>query len=172
MQILAGYYKGHKIKTVPNVSYRPTKSRVRKSIFDQVGPLTGGQMLDLFAGSGIMGFEAASRGANTVVFVEHHRRTMSLIQENGQKFPEVDFRYRQMDSQRFLEQCEEKFNMIYIDPPYQELSTTTLEELVSVGRKRLAPGGWLFLEMSRHDNSLKGGREKYYGDTRISIWRK
>ena len=63
MNILAGRFKGHNIRTVAKASYRPTASRIRKSIFDILGNLNGCSVLDLFAGSGILGFEAASRGA-------------------------------------------------------------------------------------------------------------
>ena len=69
MRILAGRYKGRSIKTISSSSYRPTQSRIRKSLFDILGPLDGISFLDLYAGSGIIGFEAASRGAIDVTFV-------------------------------------------------------------------------------------------------------
>ena len=70
MRILAGRFKGRSIKTVSSTSYRPTQSRIRKSLFDILGPLDGFSFLDLYAGSGIIGFEAASRGAIDVTFIE------------------------------------------------------------------------------------------------------
>ena len=69
MNILAGRFKGQKIRTIAKASYRPTTSRVRKSIFDMLGDLDEYSVLDLFAGSGILGFEAASRGATAITFV-------------------------------------------------------------------------------------------------------
>ena len=76
MQIHAGLYKGRRVKTVKNAPYRPTTSSVRKSLFDIIGNLQGKKILDLFAGSGIVGFEAASRGANLITFVESSMRCL------------------------------------------------------------------------------------------------
>ena len=72
MKILSGQYKGLEIKTDKSLSYRPTSSRVRKSIFDILGSLQKLSVLDIFAGSGILGFEAASRGATKVSFVDNN----------------------------------------------------------------------------------------------------
>ena len=79
MQIQAGIYKGRRVKTVRNAPYRPTTSLVRKSLFDILGNLSGYHVLDLFAGSGIIGFEAASRGAESVTFVDSSMRVTSLL---------------------------------------------------------------------------------------------
>ena len=70
MQIHAGQYKGRRIKTVKNLPYRPTTSIVRKSLFDILNNISGKTVLDLYAGSGVIGFEAASRGAKQVTFVD------------------------------------------------------------------------------------------------------
>ena len=86
MQIQAGQYKGRRIKTVSNAPYRPSTSVVRKSLFEILGDLSGKHVLDLFAGSGILGFEAASRGAESVTFVELSMRVISLLKMNGSIF--------------------------------------------------------------------------------------
>ena len=83
MNIIAGRFNGQKIRTSAKASYRPTTSRVRKSIFDILGDLEGCSVLDLFAGSGILGFEAASRGAAAVTFVDNDRRNVQLIHVNS-----------------------------------------------------------------------------------------
>ena len=70
MKILSGIYGGIKIDTAKDVAYRPTKSRVRKSIFDVISPFGFSSVLDLFSGTGILGFESISRGASAVTFVE------------------------------------------------------------------------------------------------------
>ena len=79
MQIQAGQYKGRRIKTVANAPYRPSTSVVRKSLFEILGDLSGKHVLDLFAGSGILGFEAASRGAESVTLVELSMRVISCL---------------------------------------------------------------------------------------------
>ena len=86
MRILAGRFKGRSIKTISSTSYRPTQSRIRKSLFDILGPLNGLSFLDLYAGSGIIVFEAASRGSDNVAFVENDYTTIKLLHENVQNF--------------------------------------------------------------------------------------
>ena len=86
MNIIAGRYKGLQIKTSKNLLYRPTSSRVRKSIFDILGNLNSLSVLDIFAGSGILGFEAASRGASEITFVDNNRKLIELIKTNSNKF--------------------------------------------------------------------------------------
>ena len=83
MQIHAGRYKGRRIKTVKNAPYRPTTSLVRKSLFDILKNISGKTLLDLFAGSGIIGFEALSRGAKTITFVDSSLRVNSLLKMNS-----------------------------------------------------------------------------------------
>ena len=79
MKILSGTYKGIRIETTKSASYRPTKSRVRKSIFDILSPFHYSNILDLYSGSGILGFESASRGAASVTFVENNFKNINSI---------------------------------------------------------------------------------------------
>ena len=117
MQIQAGLYKGRRVKTVKNAPYRPTASTVRKSLFDILGNLKGKCVLDLFAGSGIVGFEAASRGASTITFVESSMRVNSLLKINGSLFKQTDFKYIKQDATRFITKCGD-YDIIFADPPY------------------------------------------------------
>ncbi|HBR86278.1 MAG TPA: 16S rRNA (guanine(966)-N(2))-methyltransferase RsmD, partial [Candidatus Marinimicrobia bacterium] len=93
MRILSGRFKGHSIKTVSSTSYRPTQSRIRKSLFDILGPLDGLSFLDLYSGSGIIGFEAASRGAADITFVENDYTSFRLLNENAEKFDKNIFSF-------------------------------------------------------------------------------
>ena len=90
MRILAGRFKGQSIATSRKLSYRPTQTRIRKSIFDRIAPYQYDSVLDLFSGSGIMGFEASSRGAKSVTLVENNKKSLTLLKENSQKFQGVD----------------------------------------------------------------------------------
>ena len=85
MRILAGRFKGQRIITKKNLPYRPTKSLVRKSIFDRLNPFNFSLVLDLFSGSGIFGFEAASRGADHITFVEKNSKAIDLIKKKFTK---------------------------------------------------------------------------------------
>ena len=83
MKILAGRFGGRKIITSKNLPYRPTKSLVRKSLFDYLTPFEYNSVLDLFSGSGILGFEAGSRGAGSVAFVEKDQGTLRYLKQNS-----------------------------------------------------------------------------------------
>jgi N6-adenine-specific methylase len=91
VKILSGTYKGIRIETTKSASYRPTKSRVRKSIFDILSPFHYSNILDLYSGSGILGFESASRGAESVTFVENNFKNIKLLTHNKIKFNQTDF---------------------------------------------------------------------------------
>ena len=82
MQIHAGNLKGRRIKTVRNAPYRPSTALVRKSLFDILGNIEGKTFLDLFSGTGIIGFEASSRGVRHVMFVEKSVRANALLKIN------------------------------------------------------------------------------------------
>ncbi|HIB79110.1 MAG: 16S rRNA (guanine(966)-N(2))-methyltransferase RsmD [Candidatus Neomarinimicrobiota bacterium] len=168
MQIHAGRYKGRRIKTVANVSYRPTMALVRKSLFDILGDLTGYHVLDLFSGSGILGFEAASRGAKSVTFVENSMRINSLLKINGSFFKETDVNYVRMDALKFLKQSN-CFDLILADPPYEY---DQFDLLIESCINQLNENRFFILESSLQTYSIPPGRVKEYGDTQLSFWKK
>ena len=168
MNILAGHFKGQKIRTIAKASYRPTTSRVRKSIFDMLGDLKGCSVLDLFAGSGILGFEAASRGAKSVTFVENSMRINSLLKINGSFFKETNVNYVRMDALKFLKQSN-CFDLILADPPYEY---DQFDLLIESCIKQLNQNRFFILESSLQTYSIPPIRVKEYGDTRLSFWKK
>ncbi|MDB9884319.1 16S rRNA (guanine(966)-N(2))-methyltransferase RsmD [Candidatus Marinimicrobia bacterium] len=167
MQIHAGLYKGRRVKTVKNAPYRPTTSLVRKSLFDIIGNLQGKHILDLFAGSGIVGFEAASRGASSITFVESSMRVNSLLKINGSFFNQTNFDYIKQDANKFIVDCN-KYDIIFADPPYEFDSNETF---VSNAIQRLNKDGILILESSIKDYTSSPYRIKEYGDTQLTFWR-
>ena len=167
MQIHAGLYKGRRVKTVRNAPYRPTTSLVRKSLFDIIGNLKGKHILDLFAGSGIVGFEAASRGASLITFVESSMRVNSLLKINGSLFKQTDFEYIKQDAIRFIQNCN-KYDIIFADPPYEFDSNETF---ISNAIEHLNKNGILILESSIKEYSISPDRIKEYGDTQLTFWR-
>ena len=85
MRIIAGQYKGRRLKTLDGLHVRPTSDRLRETVFNILAPrLDGARFLDLCAGSGAIGIEALSRGAGEVTFIENNRRAAQLISENLQ----------------------------------------------------------------------------------------
>lgn len=136
MRIIAGRAKSLPLKTVPGLDTRPTTDRIKETLFNMINPrLPGAAFLDLFAGSGGIGLEAASRGAAKVVFVEQSRKAAACIQENitftkasGESTLLV------MDAMEALRKLEgtETFDLIFMDPPYEkELERKVLEYLAA-----------------------------------------
>ncbi len=129
-------------------------------------------MADLFAGSGALGFEAISRGALAVVFVESDGRTMKVIQENALALNVVDrCEFVRQDAARYLERIgAETFDVVFADPPY---GFQGISEIVDRGVRTLKPGGFLILE---HDRRRQFGdvpsfvSHRDYGDTRVSVF--
>ena len=106
MKINSGLFRNTSIEILKNSSFRPTTSISRKSFFDTIGSLEGKLFLDLFAGSGIVGFEAASRGAKNVTFVEMNRRYLNQIITNSKKFEYDQFNFMARDALRFIKKSD------------------------------------------------------------------
>ena len=168
MQILAGRYKGVSVQTSAKYKYRPTQSKVRKSLFDILGDLSDKTVVDLFAGSGILGFEAISRMAKSVIFVENNRHLVQLLYKNSDKIDEQICFIKKMDVYKFLK--EKHFvDLILVDPPYGQKD---LNLLIKLCLKMLNPDGILVLETSIKDWHISADSERIYGSTRLSFWRK
>ena len=119
MQIHAGNLKGRRIKTVKNAPYRPTTAIVRKSLFDILRDIEDKSFLDLFSGTGIIGFEAISRGARHVTFVEKSIRANALLKINHSLLGLTRdiCTIKKIDAYTFLNK-NLKYDIIFADPPY------------------------------------------------------
>ena len=166
MNIISGIFKSIKIKTSKNLSYRPTKSLVRKSIFDSLHLFNFNSVCDLFSGTGIIGFESASRGAKFVTFVDNDYGALRLIQENAKTFEGPHFSYFQKDVLSFIKNCN-SYDLIYADPPYGKYDPI---KLVKEGFKHLNKKGKLFLECERNQTPFFDSIVRDYGQTRILQW--
>ncbi len=168
MQILAGRYKGVSIQTSAKYDYRPTQSKVRKSLFDILGDLSDKTVIDLFAGSGILGFEALSRMAKSVIFVETNNNLVQLLYKNSLKFDEHSYSIKKIDVYKYI--TKKQFaDLILVDPPYGQKD---LNLLIKLCLNMLNPGGTLVLETSIKDEIIEADNERIYGSTRLSFWRK
>jgi 16S rRNA (guanine(966)-N(2))-methyltransferase RsmD len=126
MRIISGKYKGRTIKMPKGI--RPTQNKVRKALFDILGEINGLSFLELFAGSGAVGFEALSQGAKEVVFVEKDRKCIEKIEENLSVLafspacrPGRRSRVLALDALVAIKQLGEsgeKLDIIFLDPPY------------------------------------------------------
>ena len=119
IRIIAGEYRGRRIAVPDRPGLRPTPDRVRETLFNWLGQsLDGLSCLDLFAGSGALGFEAASRGAARVVMVEHDRAVFQSLKTTreaiGSKQVELVFD----DAFAYLRKSQDSFDLVFLDPPF------------------------------------------------------
>ena len=122
MRIISGMRKGLKLKTPDGMNTRPTTDRVKESIFNLLQfHLPCSSVLDLFAGSGALGIEALSRHCDCAVFIDSNRQSAALVKENltSARLLENASVYC-MDALSFLEGCNETFDLIFLDPPYNK----------------------------------------------------
>ncbi len=169
MRILGGKYKGLNIDTSKITSYRPTKARVRKSIFDILTPFTYSNVLDLYSGSGILGFESASRGAKSITFVEIDYKAINLLNKNKNKFVNNTFHVVKKRSLAYLNNVDDNYDLIFADPPYDNKDYF---ELMNTCIEKLAKDGKLILEMRNNDFSFADAIIKHFGNTKIILYTK
>ncbi|MEO0402412.1 MAG: 16S rRNA (guanine(966)-N(2))-methyltransferase RsmD [Pseudomonadota bacterium] len=153
MRIIAGRWRGVPLASVgkgdPAAHLRPTPDRVREALFSMLnsrGVLEGARVLDLFAGTGALGFEALSRGAAQVVFVENGRAGQRLIAENIAKLDAAsETRVMRQDATRLGAAPDAGFDLVFLDPPYgQGLGVRALGAV----QDWLAPGALVSWEES------------------------
>jgi 16S rRNA (guanine966-N2)-methyltransferase len=117
VRIVAGSRKGHRIDAPRGTATRPTSDRVRENTFNLIGPVDGATVIDLFAGSGAMGLEALSRGAERAVFVESSRDACRTINANLDKL-RLDATVLCADVARTLATERNAYDLVLLDPPY------------------------------------------------------
>ena len=147
MRIIAGEFKGRRLKAPTWDGLRPTSDKLRETLFNILATrIAGARVLDVFAGTGAVGLESLSRGATAVVFIEHDRRAATLIAENaelcGAQNRCVIIRDRAehaLQHQRF----DAPFDVVVLDPPYD---FEPLASVIETAMRHLAPDGLLILE--------------------------
>lgn len=120
MRVITGSARGRKLKELKGMDIRPTTDRVKEAIFSIVQfEVEGRRVLDLFGGTGQMGIEALSRGAARCVFVDRQRAAVQMMRENLEHTGLIDrAELVQSDALAYLERNSEKFDLIFLDPPY------------------------------------------------------
>jgi 16S rRNA (guanine966-N2)-methyltransferase len=121
IRIIAGEYRGRRINVPSRPGLRPTPDRVRETLFNWLGQWLDGQTcLDLFAGSGALGFEAASRGAARVVMVESDRTAFDALQATRQTIGALTVEPLFGDALDYLARAGEQFDVVFLDPPFRQ----------------------------------------------------
>ena len=149
VRIIGGSLRGRRIP-VPDVpGLRPTPDRVRETLFNWLAPyIAGARVLDLFAGTGALGLEAASRGAAEVTLVESQRAAQLALQETLQKLALPGVRMVTGDAMGFLASAVGEYDVIFLDPPFA--AGLQMPALGAIHRHgRLAQGGFCYVEQPR-----------------------
>ena len=125
MRIIAGKFGGRRLKAVPGMKTRPTTDKVKESMFNIIGPyFDGGNVLDLFAGSGGLSIEAVSRGAGQAYLIDRQYQAIKTIKENvAVTKAEDQFQIFKTDARKALTKLAEKqikFDLVFLDPPYKQ----------------------------------------------------
>ena len=137
LRIIGGRHRGRRLSFPDQPGLRPTSDRVRETLFNWVAPLIeGARCLDLFAGSGALGFEALSRGAGEVVLIERAPAVARQLRANAQMLGAVNLQVHETDALAWLDCDGEPFELIFLDPPFAE-------GLLAPAIERLDRHGWL-----------------------------
>ena len=174
MRVIAGRYKGRRLKAPTWEGLRPTSDKLRETLFNILAPrIEGARVLDGYAGTGAVGIEALSRGARHVTFVERDRRATALIAENVKACdPAAVYTIETGDVATLLRTRPAAFDLIWLDPPYDSNSVEALDAAAGA----LAPGGLVVLERATrrapdHPDSLTRIRDVKSGDSTITFFR-
>jgi len=179
MRVIGGVAKGRKLKRVPGDSTRPIMDRVKESLFNILGDISGERWLDLFAGTGQVGIEALSRGAAEVVFVDKVRPAILTIQENlRQTHLTAGAEVVQMDAFAYLNVPPSRpFDLIYIAPPqYKGLWLDVLRQVDARPLSYLNPQGTAVVQIDPKEmqpvelRQLHLVDERRYGNTLLCFY--
>lgn len=149
LRIIAGSWRGRKLAFADGDNVRPTPDRVRETLFNWLSPVIhGARCLDLFAGSGALGFEAASRGAADVVLVDHDAAVVRTLKAQVERFAAGNMRVVEMDAVSYLRHDPQPFDVVFLDPPFGENRLSACLDLLDNGNW-LAANALVYMETEK-----------------------
>ena len=183
MRVIAGGFGGRNLVAPAGTATRPTSDRVREALFSILGDVAGCKVLDLYAGTGALGFEALSRGAVHVTFVERAAPALRALRQNLATLGiQDDIEILTIPVERALTRLPwppEAFDLVLIDPPYAEVRAPGLHRLSKAFNQGLAPSvkaeGRVVLEHASADDGpeiagITRRETRVYGDTALSFY--
>lgn len=181
MRVIAGQYKGRRLKALDGMAVRPTSDRMRETLFNILAPrIEDARFVDVCAGSGAVGIEALSRGASQVTFIESARKATSVISENLRHCGITnDFKFISRDAiaaMKYLAYEKQQFDIIYFDPPYDsDIYSPVMWQIAQ--NNLLAEDGILIVEHRRqlplapNYDDLRPYRELVQGESVLTFFR-
>jgi len=179
MRVIAGKARGVNLKTPDGMATRPTADRVKEALFSIIQfDIPASRVLDLFGGTGQLGIEALSRGANSALFIDDREEACRLIRENLKR-AKLDSQAKviRSDYMQYLKNCSEQFDIILLDPPYAEVFLENSLKLITE-IDILQSGGIIVTErpveksLSWAFPGFTRSRDYKYGKTILTIYRK
>jgi len=176
MRVITGTAKGRRLQTLEGEDVRPTTDRIKEAVFSIIQFETEGRVfLDLFAGSGQMGIEALSRGAETAYFVDNSKKSVMTVKQNL-KTTHFEDRAKvfQMDFRSFLSANSKSFDIVFLDPPYK---TGALQESLELVANAVKDTGVIIAENPLDEEILSQygdfvlDRQYRYGKIKITTFR-
>ena len=152
IKIMGGRWKGRKLNFADRADLRPTLSRTKETLFNWLRPhIMGTKCIDLFAGSGSLGFEALSQGASEVTIIESDRKTFELLEENSNKL-NAGAELHHGDAIDFLNRTNESYDIAFLDPPYSmpDLIDSAIKQIT---QKKMITN-FFYIEMMDSDRLL------------------
>lgn len=179
MRVITGKARGVNLKTPEGLTTRPTADRVKEALFSVINfDIPGADVLDLFGGTGQLGIEALSRGAQRAVFVDEGEKACALMKENLRRTKlEQQGRVVRSDYMSFLRGCRDKFDLIFLDPPYAEVFLENALKCITE-IDILRSGGIIVCERPLDKELLwqstgySRSKDYKYGKTLITLYRK
>lgn len=148
VRIIGGQWKRSKLPVADRPGLRPTPDRVRETLFNWLGADLGGwRCLDAFAGSGALGFEAASRGATEVLLLERDRTLAASLNQSRERLKATSLRIECADALGWMAACApQRFEIVFVDPPFD---ARLFEPALAAAARLAVPGGFVYLEADR-----------------------
>ena len=155
VRLIGGQWKRSKLPVLEAPGLRPTPDRVRETLFNWLGQdLSGWRCLDAFAGSGALGFEAASRGADQVVLLERDHRLALGLHESKQRLKADRLRIETADAFAWMARCPaDSFELVFIDPPFD---TPFVEPALLLAQRLVVPQGFVYVEAGQAVQPVPG----------------
>ena len=180
LRIIGGTWRSRRLKFIDSPKIRPTPDRVRETLFNWLATnINGATCLDLFAGSGALGFESMSRGADQVVLVEEDARIAAMLNEQKDLFNAQAIEIKNQNALTYLQDVNQQYDVIFLDPPFD---SDLLEKVIPMILKQqvLSGGGSLYVESAAQQKAIKCLetsletlnciREKISGEVRYALY--
>ncbi len=172
VRIIGGKWRGRKLKFPDAKGLRPSQDRARETLFNWIAPwIADAAVLDLFAGSGVLGFEALSRGAAHAELVDIAKPVTQALEASKTQLAASNASVYNKDAQRHLLECSKTYDFVFVDPPFnQALVDPVLGALIS--HARLAKDALVYVEQPKREPLPSGYRvfrDKAFGDSRALL---